>query len=66
MDVGRPDIKYAVVATDESNILKMEVKHNKDGELTDLREGKRRSHLIGCFFVIDAVWKDRFLHTFTQ
>lgn len=54
-------LKYAVIATDESNVLKIEMEHNEEGELTDLREGKRNSYLIGYFFVIDAAWKDKFL-----
>lgn len=54
-------LKYAVATTDESSVLKIEMEHNEDGELTDLREGIRKSRLIGSFFVIDTEWKERFL-----
>lgn len=52
-------LKYAVITTDESNVLKIEAEHNEDGDLTDLREGKRGSYLIGYLFLIDTTWTFR-------
>lgn len=54
-------LKYAVASTDESNVMKFEIERNEAGELTDIRPGERETHLQGCFFVIDAAWRDRFL-----
>lgn len=53
-------LKYAVVTTDNHNVLKIEVKHNEDGSLVNIGEGKRKITLKGYFYVIDAAWRDRF------
>lgn len=54
-------VKYAVVSTDESNVLKIEVEHNEQGELTDLREGERETYINGYIYVIDAPWVEKVL-----
>lgn len=56
-------LKYAAVTTDEHNVLKLEIKYNKDGSPANVREGKRRNILQGYFYVIDAAWRERFLIT---
>ncbi len=53
-------LEYAVVTTDESNVLKIELERNEAGELTDIRSGEQTTHLQSYFFVVDAAWKDRF------
>ncbi|WP_195461976.1 hypothetical protein [Alistipes sp. D31t1_170403_E11] len=54
-------IKYAVVTTNESNALIIELERNETGDLTDIHPGERRTYLQGRIFVIDAAWRDRFL-----
>lgn len=54
-------VKYSVVSTDESNVLKIETEHNEQGELTDLREGKRETYINGYIFIIDAPWVEKIL-----
>lgn len=53
-------IKYAVVETDQSNELKLDIPLDESGNPTDLREGERQPHLKGYLFVIDASWVERF------
>lgn len=56
-------IKYAVVTTDDSNALILEMERNDAGKLFPTGPGKHehRTYHQGRIFVIDAAWKDRFL-----
>lgn len=54
-------IKYAVVTTDQSNVMKIETERDQEGDPTDIREGERSTYLQGHIFVIDAACRDRFL-----
>lgn len=49
-------IQYAVVFTDESNVLKIEIERNEKGELMNLSERKRESYFNGYIFIINAPW----------
>lgn len=52
-------IKYAVVGTDESNILKLEIDRDADGHLIDLREGERKQRSQSYIYVFDKGWAEK-------
>lgn len=54
-------VKYAVVSTDQSNVLKIEKEHNEQGELVGLREGERETYINGYIYVIDSPWVEKIL-----